>query len=269
MADEDKSRSNQFARQVQTCVGPLWVDPRDRSLGKTLVKRGEYEPEWTAWVRRTIRPGMRVIDVGANLGYYTVLFARQVGEGGRVIAFEPDPNNRDLLERNLQANGLEGLVTVEAKAVADHIGTRRLHIDRNHRGLHSLSPRNRVSGLEQDAIEVPVTTLDTLRAHGTFGSPDFIKVDAQGAEGAILEGGRDTLRDSRPLTLMLELWPFGLTNCGSSLDAVLGLLEVCGFSGARLKKDRVDPVPCAWDDIRRRAERLSGDHASLNLLFSK
>jgi FkbM family methyltransferase len=254
-------------RQVQTIVGPLWVDRWDQSLGKTLTRRAEYEPEWTAWLTRVIQPGMRVVDVGANIGYYTVLLGQRVGEYGRVLAFEPDPFNRDLLARSVRDNGLEARVTIEAAAVADVVGTCRLHIDRAYRGLHSLSVRNRLSHDEADVIDVAAVTLD--RALTEFGEPDFIKIDAQGAEGAILRGASKTLGSGRRLTVMLELWPFGLANCGSSTDEVLRTLERHGFTGARVKKDRPDPIPCSWDDLSARAGRLTDDHSAMNLVFTR
>jgi FkbM family methyltransferase len=254
-------------RQVPTVVGPLWVDRWDQSIGKTLTRRAEYEPEWTAWLTRVIQPGMRVVDIGANLGYYTVLFGTRVGDHGRVLAFEPDPFNRDLLVRSVRDNGLEGRVTIQLAAVTDLVGSCRLHIDRSYRGLHSLSSRNRLSHDETDAIDVAAVTLDAALTE--FGEPDFIKIDAQGAEGAILRGASKTLGSGRPMTLMLELWPFGLANCGSSTHEVLRTLERHGFTGARVKRDRPDPIPCSWDDLSARAGRLTDDHSAMNLLFTR
>jgi FkbM family methyltransferase len=254
-------------RQVPTVVGPLWVDRWDQSIGKTLTRRAEYEPEWTAWLTRVIQPGMRVVDIGANLGYYTVLFGTRVGEHGRVLAFEPDPFNRDLLVRSVRDNGLEGRVAIQLAAVTDLDGSCRLHIDRSYRGLHSLSSRNRLSHDETDVIEVAAVTLDAALTE--FGEPDFIKIDAQGAEGAILRGASKTLGSGRRLTVMVELWPFGLANCGSSTDEVLRTLEGHGFTGARVKKDRPDPIPCSWDELSARAGRLTDDHSAINLVFTR
>jgi FkbM family methyltransferase len=242
------------------------VDRWDQSLGKTLTRRAEYEPEWTAWLTRVVQPGMRVVDIGANLGYYTVLFGQRVGEHGRVLAFEPDPFNRDLLERSVRDNGLDSRVTIERAAVTDLVGTCTLHIDSNYRGLHSLSSRNRLSSGEA-AIDVPAVTLDAALAD--FGEPDFIKIDAQGAEGAILRGASKTLGSARLSRVMLELWPFGLANCGSSTDEVLRALEGHGFTGARVKKDRPDPIPCSWDELAARAGRLTDDHSAMNLVFTR
>ena len=262
-------RKTDDIRQIQTVVGPLWVDRWDQSVGKALTRRAEYEPEWTAWLNRVIRPGMRVVDVGANLGYYTVLFGHRVGERGRVLAFEPDPFNRDLLERSVRDNGLEDRVIVEGAAVTDRVGTCRLHLDQDHRGLHSLSPRNRLSDRAGDDIDVPAVTLDAALERAGFEAPDFVKIDAQGAEGVILKGAERTLGSAQPMTVMLELWPFGLENCGSSTGEVLGRLQSHGFLGARVKKDRVDPLPCSWDEMTKRAGELTGDHSSINLVFTR
>jgi len=257
-------------RLVQTAVGPLWVDGRDRSLGKTIIKRREYEPEWTSWAGGAVKSGMHVVDIGSNIGYYTLLFARCVGDQGRVIAFEPDPFNRKLLERSLMEGGMSDRVTVTGAAVGDHVGVCRLHRDANHRGLHSLSPQNLIAGDEAADIDVPLVTLDAVcGSPGGCAPPDFIKIDAQGAEGAILRGGTKTLGEARHMTLMIELWPFGLLNCGSSLEEVLECLRQYGFAAFRVRKDDSSAVPCSFEEISRRAARLQGDHASLNLAFTK
>jgi FkbM family methyltransferase len=253
-------------------VGPLWIDRWDHGLSKQLRKHGGYEADATGWLRRVIRPGMNVVDVGANIGYHTVLFARAVGESGRVIAFEPDPWNRELLERNVHDNGLAALVSIEAAAVTDYEGTCVLHVDAESWGVHSLSPANLLSTERSRTVEVPATTLDASLARAGCDRIDILKVDAQGAEGRILRGAARTLAGQRGMTVLLELWPFGLENCGSSLEEVIRHLREAGFSASRLKKrkDQTDaePLPCSWGEVEARARQLTG-HTSTDLVLTR
>ena len=257
-------RNPEDIRQVPTDVGPIWIDRWDQGLGKTLSRRAQYEPDFTAWARRVLRSGMAVVDIGANIGYYTVLFARQVAPG-RVLAFEPDPFNRELLERNLRDNGVQAQLS--DAAVTDDSGAIRFYLDRNFRGLHSLSRQNRRSDLDDDYIDVPAVTLDEALAQAGWSGADLIKIDAQGAEGRILRGAAGTLGVDRPVFIMLELWPRGLANCGSSVDEVIRILDGWRFQPARVKQGEL--LPLGWGDVERRAARLDGDQASLNIVCTK
>lgn len=254
---------------VETAVGRLYVDRRDGNVGKTLIKQGVYEPQWTAWLSGIVTPGMRVIDVGANLGYYSVLFGRCVGPTGRVVACEPEPFNRELLTRNLQEHGLADRVDVAACALADQAGSMRLHRDPRFAGVHSLSAANLTAPESDSPVDVPVLTLDDLVERHRLDCVDLVKIDAQGAEGWILRGAARTLSSNRPIALLVELWPAGLANCGSSLDEVLTILAAAGFSGHVLRKKEPALKPYSDDAIRRYAATLDGPMAAFNVVFSR
>ena len=99
----------------------MHLDPSDTGVTPLLFYRGMMDPLETQLVQELVRSGDTVIDIGANVGYYTLLFSELVGETGRVIAFEPDPNNFALLERNVLGNGCRN-VTLVPKAVAATTG---------------------------------------------------------------------------------------------------------------------------------------------------
>src|SRR6185312_2755012 len=90
----------------------LRVDLRDEGVGRPIFVDREYEPAETAFLRGSLRPGMTFIDIGANIGYFTTLAGGLVGSGGKVISFEPDPHNFDLLGRNTAANGIRNAETL-------------------------------------------------------------------------------------------------------------------------------------------------------------
>ncbi|MFC7542969.1 FkbM family methyltransferase [Siccirubricoccus deserti] len=101
----------------------FFVDCRDQGLAPHLMLDGYWEYWVSDFIWRNVKPGETVADIGANLGYYTVLLADLVGPGGRVMAFEPNPRLFDLLQRNVAINGFSRWANCHAKAVAAKSGS--------------------------------------------------------------------------------------------------------------------------------------------------
>ena len=168
-----------------------------------------YEAGTTRLFQVLLKRGMTAVDVGAHIGYYTVLASRLVGEEGRVYAFEPDPNTFAILIENIKTKALPNVLPIQ-KAIADRIGDATLYlgkerIDRVYdSGWNSLYKSEETGA---DNIEIPVTTLDEFFAANGWPRVDLIKMDIQGAELAALEGARGLLSRSRGLKLILEFEP--------------------------------------------------------------
>lgn len=138
-----------------------------------------------------LRPGMTVVDLGANLGVFATRAAKRVGPSGRVVAVEPHPDNFRRLKANGERNGLANLACVNA-AAGDHEGEARLFV--HERGInHSLV---RGSGM---SVPVRLTTVDALVAELGLTRVDFLKVDIEGVAPEALRGASGTLRRFRPL----------------------------------------------------------------------
>ncbi len=209
------------------CHGNIvYVDGRDEGVGQALLQGGEFEHEETELFKSLVRPGMVVVDIGANLGYYTLLAARLLGGQGRVYAFEPDPANYALLVKNIQANAFSNVVSTQM-AVSDHAGSHLLFRHKYNFGCHSLSKAN---ATEYDgSTEVTTTTLDHFFAEVHPESKiDLIKMDVQGAEGQVIDGARNLLGEMKPAILM-EFFPEALRNLGTDPGELLRRLEACGF----------------------------------------
>jgi len=133
-----------------------------------------YEPEVTALISRLLKPGMTMVDVGAHLGYYTLLAKFKVGENGNVFAFEPDPYYFSLLLKNLERNRIIKGVYAYQMAVADKIGDATFFAD------NSGGRGNLYDPVGERIITVPTITLDTF--FEKLGSPqvDLIKIDVEG-----------------------------------------------------------------------------------------
>jgi FkbM family methyltransferase len=211
----------------------FFVDRSDRQVGLSLATTGTYEPEEAALFEAAVQPGMTVVDVGANIGVYTLLAAR-AATSGRVIAFEPDDTSAALLERNVTANRFAN-VTVVKKALASFSGVTRLFVVAGHPALASLASSN-ARGSNR-SVEVEVARLDDELAELGVDTVNIVKLDAQGAELDILEGAERTIARARPI-IFFEWWRAGMTNFGREPTAVLDHLEQRGYSFASI--DRPD-----------------------------
>jgi FkbM family methyltransferase len=218
----------------------LKVRTRD-VIGRHLYKYRQYEPELTAFLRDNLRlqPRDVVLDIGANLGWYSLLAERLAPAGADIFAFEPDPENYKLLTDNLRLNDA-AKVTPLQKAVAERDGTLQLHRYKDSNlGRHSLLPIN-----AGEAIDVPAVTLDGFWRSTGLGDriPRLVKIDVEGYELPALRGARQVL--SRCPLLLAEYSPTfmraGGIAPGDLLDYLCGLAMV-PFELADGELKRVDP----------------------------
>jgi FkbM family methyltransferase len=197
---------------------PMFLNPDDAVITPWFLSGRPWEATETHWFIRALRPGDTVVDVGANIGYYTLVGARIVGETGRVYAFEPDPLAFEILERNVRLNRLENVV-LEQKAVSNAPGTLRLFLAELNKGDHRIY---QPEGEQRPYVEVDAVALDEYLGDRAV---DFIKVDTQGAEALILEGMERLVRNSESLVLALEYSPRHLIGLGSSPEQMLDRIE--------------------------------------------
>jgi FkbM family methyltransferase len=230
--------------EARVCHGHvLFLDSRD-SLGLAWLK-GNSEPFETELLKAHVGRGDVVLDLGANIGYYTLLFASLVGPEGKVFAFEPDPTNFDLLTRNVRRNGYTNVVPVPA-AVGDRTGKLRLFLCEENRGDH----RTYDSGDGRPSVEVDVVRLDDYLKD--FERPiAFVKMDVQGSEPAVLSGMAGLLQRNPRMKLATEFWPFGLHRSGSSAEAFLQALEGQGFALHVIDEAAQRVAPADWEELLR------------------
>lgn len=175
-------------------------------------------------MKKEIKKGNVVLDIGANIGYYTLIFAKLVGEEGRVYAFEPDPTNFALLKKNVEINGYKNVVLVQ-KAVSNKSGRIKLYLSKNNMGDHRIYD----SGEDgRQHIEIEAIRLDDYFEHFE-GRIDFIKMDIQGAEGGAIQGMYNLLNKNNNVKIVTEFWPIGLKRFGTDPEEFLRLLIKLGF----------------------------------------
>ena len=180
-------------------------------------------------LRRFVSTHSVVIDVGANVGFFTLKFADWVGPEGSVIAIEPDLKNYTALQRALSRTRNEARVQVINAAVADKSGVLLFELNEVHPGDHKIS-------VSQNGIEVPAITLDSLVGQISPRRVSLVKIDVQGAESLVLNGAGDILRVHRP-ALYVEVDEAALAHFGSSSEKLVAGLETQGYRMFELLPD--------------------------------
>ena len=214
----------------------------DAAIGSRMLRRGAYQPHLTGLFQKILAPGMTFVDVGANIGYFSLLAARIVGETGAVVAIEPGERNGVLLQRSLARNRLRN-VRLHPYAVSDRRET-LVYLPQGSNGT--------VTGLGGDGDVpsggrlVPATTLDDLLAG--LDRVDVIKIDVEGAEGRVLRGAAATLARHRPLVVS-EFSPLLLEAIsGVAGDAYLSHLLDLGYELSVVDPDGAgELIPCGRD----------------------
>jgi FkbM family methyltransferase len=157
-----------------------------------LAEQGDWFEGEIHFIRRWLKPGMIVVDVGANYGLYTITCAQRVGRSGRVWAYEPASLPRSFLAQSVAKNGLDN-VRIAEKALSDHEGSARL-------GIAANAELNSLNESGQSGENVPLTTLD--RESSTWERDvDFLKLDAEGEEVRILAGAKEFFARQHPLVM--------------------------------------------------------------------
>ncbi len=192
----------------------------DRHISASLRARGQWEPFETQLFLSALGSGDRVLDAGANLGYFSLVAAARVGASGRVYAFEPEPRNYRLLQANVLLNGFEQRVTCCEAGLSDRPGQALLYLSDDNLGDHQLQPDEP----GRDAVSVALEQGSAWFA-GREERLDFVKVDVQGAEHAVINGLLPLLEASgEQLRILLELTPLSLRNAGTSGAALIDTL---------------------------------------------
>jgi len=207
----------------------FYIDPEDRLIGPRFIVDGEYEPATSAFVLKQVGPDDTCIDVGANFGYYTCLFAHLAWRG-RVLAYEPDPHVFQSLVDNIAINWCEAVVSPMNSAVGAEHGQLTLHRWHNRAGNtgivapdHEIAPGFR---LTSEAFDAPIIPLDSLVDR--LDRVDLIKIDVEGAESLVARGMTKLVAKFRPIVL-IEWSPYQITASGSSADELATLIESWGL----------------------------------------
>ena len=229
----------------------LVVDTRDRLLAPWLLMDGLWESHVTGWMHDILQPGHTMVDVGANIGYFTVLAAQRVGPEGRVVAVEASPGLADILRRNVAMNGHLPTTTVWNRAAWSRAERLKLH-QRVHYGANSSLATAGEDHLDELAdaevvVEVEAVPLDDLLAD--LERIDVLKLDVEGAEVHALEGLSHTITAHPEMTLMVEWAPEQIRRMGDDPGEVVALLTGHGFHLQLMEKGLAPIAPAELLDL--------------------
>lgn len=193
-------------------------DKPDSWVSRLIMRDGIWAPDETAVILDRLKEGDLFVDVGANIGWFTVLASEIVGKDGQVWAYEPDPDNYAILEDNVSHR--DNVMAFDS-GLSDHDGTIDLFRSSTNLGDHRMFASD-----DRESICVDVETFGSY-----VNDIDFIKIDVQGHEGRVLIGMADYFcnrRRKRPL-ILVELWPNGMDASGASPEFTLELLKFYGY----------------------------------------
>jgi FkbM family methyltransferase len=183
-----------------------------------LLFKNQYEPA-TSWVfKQLLKKGDVAVDVGANIGYYSLLASSIVGETGNVYAFEPEPNNMRFLKQNIEMNEFKNIQTYQL-ALSDRIGEAKFHVSDDD-AMHSLVKTNE----HTSSIAVEVNKLDNI-IKGEF---KLLKTDTEGNELAVIRGAENIIKRSK-CCLIIEVYLKGIAAGGSTLEELWDYINSVGM----------------------------------------
>jgi FkbM family methyltransferase len=229
-------------REVPANGRRVFADLRDSIIGRSLFLDGSYEKGLSDVIvgLRSHLDGRWALDIGANIGLHSLALSEAVGARGKVLAFEPESHNAELLSRSLAAAKATN-VTVNRMAVGDRQGEVTMQINESNFGDHRVAAASGGRG----GRTVPITTIDA--AIVAAGVPDgairFAKMDVQGFESHVVRGMQRTAERHPEMILAVEVYPSALRAAGSSAVELMGELRRLGFSGWELLENRVIPLP--------------------------
>ena len=180
------ARSDVLKRKIHDYE--MYLSLREPGISETLNVFGFREPEHVHILRESVRAGMAVLDIGGNIGYYTIMLAKLVGSEGNVHAVEPIPANCELIRRNVALNKMDEIVTVEEMAVSDQSGTREIMLSKqsNLHGFHAKKGEEIKERLQLEDEALPVRTEELGYFLKSERLPEFIRMDVEGHEVEIL-----------------------------------------------------------------------------------
>lgn len=166
-------------------------------VGGEVYKEKKYEEELTNYLKDNLQVGDVVVEIGGHIGLHSLVIREKIGEEGKLSVFEPEPENREILEKNLELNGFTG-VEVNEHAISNQKGEADFHLDDKNTGAASLK-----SGHGKEKITVPLITLEEYLNNSSIEKIDLVKIDVEGAELDVLEGM--DLENKRYSKILIEI----------------------------------------------------------------
>jgi len=199
----------------------MYLNLNDFGLSKHLYFFGIREPECTRIWKTMVKPGMTIVELGANIGYYACMEAFLMKGKGKIYAIEPFPPNYEMLKKNIELNTYSPLVETFHLAISNKSGKDKLFMSKEHNLVNMLQSE---SG---DYVEIETATLDDFLVGKK--QPDLIRMDIEGFEYYVLDGMKNTLQSVESCAMFIEVHPFQMFEKGLDYKKPLRALFDAGF----------------------------------------
>ena len=212
----------------------------NEDVGRQLNLYGKYEAEETSFFSKNIRAEDICFDVGGNVGYFALLFAKLASQGA-VHVFEPIRLNASIIDVNAVLNGYKN-IKINLTAVGDTSGTVSFTISKDS-AYSSIYDTNRVPAAQ--VMVTPITTLDSYIEENIISRVDIIKIDVEGAEEIVLKGADKLFSNinSRPRIVLLELYDVNLTPFGTTSEKIVKRMEDLGYQTKVIAGEKGNLIP--------------------------
>jgi FkbM family methyltransferase len=190
-------------KEITFREGRYLVPTTDTAVVPSMIS-GAYEKYELDLYKKLLKPGYKILDIGANIGVYCIEASKTIGAKGKVYAFEPVDENLKLLGHNLGLNNVKN-VLVSGSAIGEKEDTIKIYTAKNSIATHS------AGAISETFVEVPVTTIDAFVKKNNL-KINLIKMDIEGYEGAAVEGGLTILKQQQPI-LFIEFSSHHLKQC--------------------------------------------------------
>ena len=218
-------------KKVKIGKATLFLNPNDPVVSGAIFFN-VYETTERKFIKSISFKGMKVLDIGANIGYYTALLSQEAGDNGLILALEPDLESYKYLSQSIRS--LENNNVLSFPVAASNLSQRLpLYISKENRGDNRLYKNNQ----KRDCIIVDCLTIDELSTKTKIEGFDLIKIDVQGYEPKVFKGMGNTIKSSRNLTILTEFWPKGIMEAGESPANFLRTLRKMKLKLFELKKN--------------------------------
>ncbi|MFI5704064.1 FkbM family methyltransferase [Streptomyces xanthochromogenes] len=228
-------RDHPRRRVVEARSGARFAVDTQDLIQRYLYLFGVWEPHMTHWLRERLRPGDVFVDVGANIGAFSMLASRLVGETGRVIAIEASPEFHRRVLQHVELNGCSNVRAVNI-AVADSRKTLTFVLaSSKNMGANSIVP---FGGPAESTFEMAALPLSEVLRADEIAKARVIKIDVEGAEGGVIRGLAPVLGDLRPdVEIAVEVTPERMTQLSDSVEELMVVMQKHGFNAYRLVND--------------------------------
>ncbi|WP_031519800.1 FkbM family methyltransferase [Streptomyces sp. NRRL F-5123] len=222
-------------RVTDTTFGARFAVDTQDLIQRYIYLFGVWEPRMTRWLQRRLKPGDTFVDVGANIGYFSVLASGLVGPRGRVVAIEASQDFTRRLAQNAALNGCDN-IRVAQTAVSDRQQTLTFVLSSSaNMGANSIVPWD---GPVESTFEIEAFPLPDVLEAEEIATARVIKIDVEGAEGSVVRGMAPLLNRLRPdAEITVEVTPDRMEQLGDSVDELLGTMREHGFHVYRLANE--------------------------------